>query len=361
MQQKGGSDAARTKTEGDMATDKKVYYWLKMKDDFLSPMGEDQTMAYLMDMDDGYGLVVTYIAFLLASLKGDGRLTRYVGDDIIRHDARSLARATGMDAGLVKKAIPIFEQLGLIEWSPAGEVVMCRIGEMIGSETQEAVYKRRQRAKTKAAGQCPDDVQVSNGQCLDNVQSRLDNVQQMSSRDKSKSKSKSVEEPEKPSFPDDDDLPFANVSDDERIQQGLVQVAGEWNRITDILKKEGIKASSLVLSQMKETSDRTRRLRLAVRDYGADVIVRCLRAYEQDDWWTGRTSNPKYAGKSRDIIYVLDNFEKLLRLADEMGLIEAADSTGGVRYRPTEQSADVSPDQTQQTRQPRSRALRNRR
>lgn len=162
--------------------------------------------------------------------------------------------------------------------------------------------------------------------------------------------------------PDDDDLPFkTDVSDKEHIQQGLVQVAGEWNRITKVLKGEGIQASSLVPSRMEENSDRTRKLRLAVRDYGADVIVRCLQAYERDDWWTGRTTKPQYAGKSRDIVYTLDHFGKLLRLADEMGLIEAADSTGGLRYRPTEQSADVSPDQTQQTRQPRSRALRDRR
>ncbi len=162
--------------------------------------------------------------------------------------------------------------------------------------------------------------------------------------------------------PDDDDLPFkTDVSDKERIQQGLVQVANEWNRITKTLKGEGIQASSLVLSRTEETSDRTRKLRLAVRDYGADVIIKCLKAYERDDWWTGRTIKPQYAGKARNIEYVLDNFGKLLRLADEMGLIEAADAAGGLRYRPTEQSADVSPDQTQQTRQPRSRALRNRR
>ena len=325
-----------------MAKKRRVFFWTKLETD----MWHDKKIKRLRRADHGAEYILIYL-MLTTETANSGFTYVYEGlDDDIEAE---IALAIDADEDMVRDAIAWYVRLGMAELSEDRQKLTLyadRVGISVGSETNFARDKRDQRDQQKDKRE--DNVLPG----ADNVLPREDNVlpegrKCLTEKEKSKSKSRvDVNEPEKPSFPDDDDdLPFANISDEERIKQGQVQVAAEWNRITGILKKEGIHASSLVLSQMKETSDRTRKLRLTIRDYGADVIIKCLQAYERDDWWTGRTTDPRYAGKARDIVYVLDNFEKLVRLADEMGLIEAADAAGGLRYRP----ADTSPVQIQQT------------
>lgn len=330
----------------------KKFYWLKMKEDFFSPMGEDQTMAYLMDMDDGYAYVVTYIALLLASLKGDGVITRYIGDKIVRHDARSLARATGMDLGVMTQALPIFEELGLIQWTDAGEVVMCRIGEMIGTETQAAIYKRQQRTKSKADNETAvDDVNQDSGHAVDNVHKAVDNVHLVSKKCQTeiekeiKSKSNSVEIKKVPAgkpadvpVPDgvdlDEELPFDDRSaTNPAMDSSIKAVVEAWNRMVVLVRETEGKNLGTVQS-LSPDSDRYIMLYnlLSRGPYMADLMVACIQAIPQVDVWI-HPKDPRYEDWKPSFVWLLENWDgKVFRRMEQMGVIKPVMAGGSVTY-----------------------------
>lgn len=124
-------------------TQNRRYYWLKLNENFF----EDDTIQWLEEQKNGKNYVIFYLKMMLKSLKDDGSLIRYVGERLIPYDVAALAKLTNTNEDTVAVAMKTFVDIGLVEQVETGEIYMTQINEMIGTETDAARRKRRQRAK----------------------------------------------------------------------------------------------------------------------------------------------------------------------------------------------------------------------
>jgi predicted phage replisome organizer len=89
-----------------------------------------------------YSLIL--LKMYLRSLKGEGKL---MFRNLIPYTPETLAKVLRHDVEIVKKAIDIFESLGLIEKLDGGAIFMTDIQTFIGESSTEADRKRAYRAR----------------------------------------------------------------------------------------------------------------------------------------------------------------------------------------------------------------------
>lgn len=106
--------------EGEMMSENKRYYWLKLKDDFF----EDDTVQWLEEQDNGKDYVIFYLKLCLKSLQDDGKLIRYVGEKLIPYDVRALGKLTSTSLDTVELAMEIFIDIGLVEQLENGMLII---------------------------------------------------------------------------------------------------------------------------------------------------------------------------------------------------------------------------------------------
>ena len=120
----------------------KKYYWLKLKRDFFKR--HDITVIESMPNGDKY--ILFYMKMLVESIDHDGAL-RF--SDTVPYNDSMLAAITRTDIDIVRSAVKIFEQLGMMEMLDDGTLFMRQIESMIGDETEWAAKKREYREKQK--------------------------------------------------------------------------------------------------------------------------------------------------------------------------------------------------------------------
>lgn len=98
--------------EGEMMSENKRYYWLKLKDDFF----EDDTVQWLEEQDNGKDYVIFYLKLCLKSLQDDGKLIPY--------DVRALGKLTSTSLDTVELAMEIFIDIGLVEQLENGMLII---------------------------------------------------------------------------------------------------------------------------------------------------------------------------------------------------------------------------------------------
>lgn len=148
-------------------SDKKKYYWLKLKEDFF----EDDTISWLEEQENGKDYCLFYLKLCLKSLKNDGVLIRNVGELFIPYEINKLAELTNTDIDTCIVAMELFKKIGLVQVLENGEIFLTQVQSMVGSETNWAILKRNERVKKL----------------------ELDNVQKLSTRDRDKSIEKEIE------------------------------------------------------------------------------------------------------------------------------------------------------------------------
>lgn len=124
-------------------SENKRYFWLKLKESFF----DDDTIDFLESQENGKEYLIFYLKLCCKSLKDEGKLIRYVGNTLIPYDDVALAKLTRTNIDIVRSAIAIFYQFGLIEKLDTGELYLSQINEMIGSECDSAERVRKLRAK----------------------------------------------------------------------------------------------------------------------------------------------------------------------------------------------------------------------
>ena len=94
-------------------TPQKRFYWLKLFKDFF----EDATIKYIESQENGILYSYFYLKLCCKSLdmESDGMLVRYIGNKVIPHDAVSLADLTRTDVDIVRSALKLFLEWGLVE------------------------------------------------------------------------------------------------------------------------------------------------------------------------------------------------------------------------------------------------------
>ena len=150
-----------------MATGKR-YYWMKLKESFMT----SDTIDYFMSQPDGANYVVLYQMLCLKTINTDGRLSRQIGEIIIPFDVEKIQRdCKWFSIDTIRVALNLYRQAGLIYEDVDGTLVMTDHDNLVGSETDWAGKKKKQRL---AAGDnvpelsppvspnCPDVVPTEN-------------------------------------------------------------------------------------------------------------------------------------------------------------------------------------------------------
>ena len=116
----------------------KRYYWLKLKENFF----EDETIKLLKAMENGKDYIIFLLQLRLKSINTEGHLNF---KDIMPYNEKMLATITDTNIDIVRAALKIFEDIGLISRLDNGTIYMEHLQELIGSESSSAARVRKHR------------------------------------------------------------------------------------------------------------------------------------------------------------------------------------------------------------------------
>ena len=126
-----------------MATGKR-YYWMKLKDSFMT----SETVDFLMSQPNGANYVVLYQMLCLKTINTEGRFERQIGAVLIPYDIEKIQRdAKWFSIDTVRIALNLYMQLGLIYKDENGVMVIANHNELVGSETDAAARMRSSRSR----------------------------------------------------------------------------------------------------------------------------------------------------------------------------------------------------------------------
>ena len=124
-----------------MATGKR-FYWIKLKDSFMS----SDEIDYLMSQPDGANYVVLYQMLCLKTINTGGCLVSQIGEMLIPYDAEKIQReCKWFSLATVRVALSVYKQIGLIFESHDGILTISNYSDIVGSETDYSAQKRLQR------------------------------------------------------------------------------------------------------------------------------------------------------------------------------------------------------------------------
>ena len=123
-------------------SDIKKYYWLKLKRDFFKR--HDVTVIEAMQNGDKY--LLFYMKLLVESIDHEGAL-RF--SDTVPYNDSMLSAITHTDIDIVRSAVKVFQQFGMMDMMDDGTLYLNQVETMIGDETSWAEKKRIYREKQK--------------------------------------------------------------------------------------------------------------------------------------------------------------------------------------------------------------------
>lgn len=140
-----------------MAEKDKVFYWLKLKKDFMT----SDTVDFLMSQQNGAEYVVLYQMLILKTINTDGVLGRQIGEVIIPFDPEKICRdCKWFKLDTVVVALELYKKLGLVYKNNDGLLQIADFENLVGSETYWAKQKRLSRQEDKL-----DNVQQLSNEC----------------------------------------------------------------------------------------------------------------------------------------------------------------------------------------------------
>ncbi len=160
------------------------FYWLKLQRDFF----KRHDVRIVENMPNGKDYVLFYLKLLCESIDHEGRL-RF--SDSIPYNDEMLSTITDTNIDIVRSAVKIFTELGLMELQSDGTYFMNEVEKMIGSAASNANARRqarfRENQKQKLLNSPEENEETvinSNGIVTDSV------TEDNESKSKSKRKSK---------------------------------------------------------------------------------------------------------------------------------------------------------------------------
>ena len=138
-----------------MAEEKKRY-WLKLEKDFL----DSKYIKIIKGVPNGTDYILFYLALMLASVDTVGHL-RFT--ELVAYNEQMLASLTGTNIDIVRSAMKLFQELGMIRILEDGTIFMPEVPRLTGKESESAERVRlfREREKQEAL-QCNSDVTKCN-------------------------------------------------------------------------------------------------------------------------------------------------------------------------------------------------------
>ena len=139
----------------------KKYYWLKLKRDFF----KRHDIHILNGMEYGREIVLFYIKLMLESIDHEGEL-RF--SEKLPYSNSMLANLTDTPEQIVETSMEILQDFKLIEIDENGTIILPKVMDMIGFETDWAKKKREQRklpTLVNGSKRCNDEfIILPNGQ-----------------------------------------------------------------------------------------------------------------------------------------------------------------------------------------------------
>lgn len=112
------------------------YYYLMLKENFY----DSDDMVLLESMENGYLYSNILLKLYLKSLKDKGKL---MYKDRIPYNTEMISKLTRHNIDVVRRAIEIFQQMGIIEILDNGAIFMLDIENYIGKSSTEADRRRK--------------------------------------------------------------------------------------------------------------------------------------------------------------------------------------------------------------------------
>lgn len=120
----------------------KRYYWLKLKRDFF----KRHDIRIVEDMPNGKDYILFYLKMLVESVDHEGGL-RF--NDTIPYSDEMLSTITNTNIDIVRAAMAVFTQLGMIEVLDNGTIYMTEVLKMIGSAAGNDNANRQRRFRER--------------------------------------------------------------------------------------------------------------------------------------------------------------------------------------------------------------------
>lgn len=115
--------------------DSKRFYWLKLDKDFF----KRHDIRIVEGMPNGKDYILFYLKLLCESTSHEGYL-RF--SPTIPYNQEMLATVTNTNIDVVRTAIQVFTELGMMEQLDDGTLYLEQVKKMIGSETGQTIRKR---------------------------------------------------------------------------------------------------------------------------------------------------------------------------------------------------------------------------
>lgn len=240
-----------------MATGK-VYYWIKLKDSFMT----SDKVDFLMSQKDGANYIVLYQMLCLKCMNTGGLMARQIGEMLIPFDTDKVVRdCKYFSKDTVIVALELFKKLGMVYQQEDGILSIVDFDNMVGSETDYAKKMRAYRESKKTERlQCNQDV-------TDNVRQE-NRDKRLEIRDKSKDKEKESKKETTHSL-------FQRLLPDYIFSEILASKISEW--ITyKVERKESYKEQGMksLLRQLENKS----------MEYGEDALCNLIDECMANNW-----------------------------------------------------------------------------
>lgn len=122
----------------------KKKYWLKLEKDFLN----SSQIKVIKNMKNGKDYIIFYLALMLESVNSEGHL-RF--SDLVPYNEEMLASITDTNIDIVRSAMHIFANLGMIQILENGTLYLPDVPKRVGKEGESAervrLYRERHNMK----------------------------------------------------------------------------------------------------------------------------------------------------------------------------------------------------------------------
>ena len=116
----------------------KRYYWLKLQKDFF----KRHDIRIIEEMENGKDYILFYLKLLVESVSHEGNL-RF--SDTIPYNDSMLSVVTNTNVDIVRSALKVFSELGMIEILEDKTIYLTEVEKMIGSASDNDNARRQQR------------------------------------------------------------------------------------------------------------------------------------------------------------------------------------------------------------------------
>lgn len=160
----------------------KKRYWLKLDKDFL----KSPQIKVIKNMPNGKDYIIFYLSLLLESIETIGHL-RF--SNLVPYNEEMLSSVTDTSVDIVRPAMKLFLELGLVEILDDGTIYMTQVAQMTGKESESAERVRQYRLRKKE-----EEQKQLMLHCNDNVTKSNDNKEKEEEEDKDKQSTENNED-----------------------------------------------------------------------------------------------------------------------------------------------------------------------